>query len=111
MLERLRGTLFLGVAGAMLLYAAGARADQIDGHWCYADGRNLSIEGATIVTPGGNEILGDYRRHSFSYTVPADEPAPGTRVAMLQLNDLMIHVRPEGAQEPQVWRRCNAPTA
>ena len=111
MMRHIRGALFIAVAAALLLYAQAARADQIDGHWCPADGRNLSIEGSMIITPGGNEIVGDYRRHSFFYTVPADEPQPGTRVAMQQLNDLVIQVMPEGAQEAQTWRRCNAPTA
>ena len=29
-----------------------ARADAIDGHWCHADGRLISIAGPRIVTPG-----------------------------------------------------------
>ncbi len=101
----------IALAAAALLLPGAALADQIDGHWCFADGRNLSINGPKIVTPGGNRIEGFYTRHAFSYTVPEGEAGAGTVTAMNQLNDLMIHVRPDGVTEPQVWRRCTAPTA
>lgn len=101
----------LAVAAAALLLPGAARADQIDGHWCFTDGRNLSIDGPKIVTPGGNRIEGFYTRHAFSYTVPEGEAGAGTVTAMNQLNDLVIHFRPDGVTEPQVWRRCTAPTA
>ena len=107
----LQSVLFIAAAAALLLPSAGARADQIDGHWCHADGRNLLIESSMIITPGGNEIVGDYRRHSIFYTVPAGEPDPGTKTAMQQLNDLVMQVLKEGGQEVQTWRHCNAPTA
>ncbi len=101
----------LALAATALLLPAGAQADQIDGHWCFTDGRNLSIDGAKIVTPGGNRIEGNYTRHAFSYTVPDGETGAGTVTAMNQLNDLMMHLRTDGAIEPQLWRRCTAPTA
>ena len=63
-----------------------------------------------MVTPGGSRILGDYTRHTFSYTVPGDEPGPGTTTSMRQLNDLAIRVWPEGGAEGQLWRRCPAPS-
>ncbi len=106
-----RASILALAAAALMFPAAGALADQIDGHWCFTDGRNLSIAGPKIVTPGGNRIEGNYTRHAFSYIVPDDEPGAGTVVAMNQLSDLVIHVRPDGATEPQVWRRCTAPTA
>ena len=105
------GVLLLGLALAAIFLPAQAWADQIDGHWCFEDGRNMSIAGPKIVTPGGNRIEGNYTRHAFSYIVPDDEPGAGTVVAMNQLSDLVIHVRPDGVTEPQVWRRCTAPTA
>ena len=111
MIGLLRSALLIAAAEALLLPSAGARADQIDGHWCHADGRNLSIEGSMIITPGGNEIVGNYRRHSIFFTLPADEPNPGTKIAMQQLNDLVMQMLKEGDQEAQTWRRCNAPTA
>lgn len=106
-----RASVLALTAAALMFPVSAALADQIDGHWCFTDGRNLSIDGAKIVTPGGNRIEGNYTRHAFSYTVPDGEAGAGTVTAMNQLNDLMIHVRPDGASEPQLWRRCTAPTA
>ncbi len=101
-----------GLAGAAAFFLPGvAKADQIDGHWCFTDGRILSIDGTKIVNPGGNRIEGNSTRPAFSYTVPDGEAGAGTVTAMNQLNDLMMHLRPDGATEPQLWRRCTAPTA
>ncbi len=106
--------LLLGLVLLQSLWARHARADAIDGHWCYADGRLMSITGPRIVTPQGSEISGDYRRHFFTYHVPAAEPAVGTVVFMNQLNEQTIHVR-RGADlataetaAPETWRRCSA---
>ena len=43
-------TLFAIAAMLVLLPAPPARADRIDGNWCYND-RHMSIDGPTIVTP------------------------------------------------------------
>ncbi len=102
---------------AGLLVASGAaRADQIDGHWCAKDGRSVTIDGPTIVTPAGNKLQGDYDRHGFTYVVPAGEPGTGDAVLMLQQNDTTIHVWEVGAKSKnrgalQVWRRCQARTS
>lgn len=96
------------------LWAGHARADAIDGHWCHSDGRLMSIAGPHIVTPRGSEISGDYRRHYFTYQVPASEPAAGTVVFMAQLNEQTIHVRRGAdlaaaeAAAPETWHRCSA---
>jgi hypothetical protein len=96
------------------LWAGRAQADAIDGHWCHADGRLISIAGSRIVTPRGSEISGDYRRHFFTYHVPVAEPAAGTVVFMTQLNEQTIHVRRGAdlataeAAAPETWRRCSA---
>ena len=106
--------LLLAVALLQSLWARHARADAIDGHWCHADGRLMSIAGPRIVTPQGSEISGDYRRHFFTYHVPAAEPAAGTVVFMTQLNEQTTHVR-RGADlataetaAPETWHRCSA---
>jgi hypothetical protein len=54
------------LTAAILLLAGGgsALADRIDGDWCRADGKRMSIHGPDIVTPGGKQIQGDYTRHS-----------------------------------------------
>ncbi len=106
--------LLLALVLLQSLWARQARADAIDGHWCHADGRLMSIAGPHIVTPQGSEIGGDYRRHFFTYHVPAAEPAAGTVVFMAQLNEQTIHVRRGAdlataeAAAPETWHRCSA---
>lgn len=91
-----------------------AWADAIDGNWCHADGRLMSIAGPSIVTPRGSQISGDYRRHFFTYRVPASEPAAGSVISMNQLNEQTIQVRRGAdlaaaeAATPETWRRCTA---
>ncbi len=88
--------------------------DAIDGDWCHADGRRLRISGPRIVTPGGSETVGDYRRHAFAYRVPASEPEPGSVVFITQRDDRQIQVRrgPDrpaaDAAAPEAWHRCAA---
>lgn len=82
----------VAVTVAQLLLAAPARADQIDGQWCHADGRSLSIDGPRIVTPGGTAMTGAYHRHGFDYTIPGDEPDAGAAVGMIQFDDDTIQV-------------------
>lgn len=48
----IRRAFVLALAAAALMFpVSAALADQIDGHWCFTDGRVLSIDGAKIVTP------------------------------------------------------------
>ncbi len=100
---------FLGLA-----IPTGALADAIDGHWCHRDGRRLSIDGPTLVTPGGRAMTGDYDRHGFVYVVPAGEPGAGERVTMQLIDEYTVILR-TGADSAksveQVWKRCGAPTA
>ncbi|MBM3573517.1 MAG: hypothetical protein FJX52_14355 [Alphaproteobacteria bacterium] len=100
------------VAAAILAACCGlpagmARADAIDGDWCFRDGRHMTIQGPQIVTPGGNKLAGNYSRHYFSYVVPAAEPEAGKTILMTLLNEETVHLRVGDAQAPvQVWRRC-----
>jgi hypothetical protein len=95
------------IAAVLLLVGGGsALADRIDGDWCRADGRRMSIHGPDIVTPGGKQTQGDYTRHFFSYVVPADEAGAGETVAITLLSEYLAHAR-QGADAPvQVWNRC-----
>ena len=95
-------------AGLVLLTSAGlARADAIDGDWCHADGRRLSIRGPDIVIPGGKQLVGDYNRHGFIYVVPAGETGAGDKVMMSLLSETLMHSRQGGDDAPvQVWNRC-----
>jgi hypothetical protein len=109
-----------GVALCVSIYAAGAcpaLADAIDGHWCFTDGKRISIQGPAIVTPGGSHIQGDYGRHSFSYVATPADPGAGQTVSMLLINDDTVHLR-IGAPATysadgsvQVWHRCGPPTS
>jgi hypothetical protein len=100
----------LATAAVILgLSVVAAHADAIDGDWCQADGRHMTIRGPDIVTPGGTKMRGDYSRHSFSYVVPAGEPGAGETVSIVLLNELLAHGRQGGPNAPvQEWRRCAA---
>ena len=98
------------VAAALLASVNPAAADVIDGNWCHADGRTLSIRGSDIVTPRGHRIVGNYSRHYFSYTVPDSEPAAGANILMTLWNENTVHVRTETAGvdsgKEEIWNRC-----
>ena len=84
-----------------------ARADAIDGDWCHADGRRLSIRGPDLTTPGGRQIVGDYDRHGFVYVVPPGESGAGDKVVMTLLSETLMHSRQGDNDAPvQVWNRC-----
>ena len=98
-------------AFVLLLSAATAHADAIDGDWCL-DAKTMSIRGPDIVIPGGKRMKGEYTRHSFSYIVPAGEPGAGQNVAMILRGEYLLHVREGGPDAPlQEWRRCSARTS
>ncbi|MBL8701700.1 MAG: hypothetical protein JNK67_25185 [Alphaproteobacteria bacterium] len=101
-----------GLALGLVLVAAGARADAIDGDWCSTDGRFMTIRGPAITTPGGAQIAGDYDRHHAAYVVPPTEPGAGQKVAMTLVNEQTVHAK-RGAAEgaPEVWKRCARPTS
>jgi hypothetical protein len=95
----------------LLLPAATARADAIDGDWCLG-AKTMSIHGPDIVTPGGRRTKGDDTRHSFSYKIPAGEPGAGEVVAMILRSEYLLHARQGGETAPlQEWRRCAAKTS
>jgi hypothetical protein len=102
--------MLLIVPAVMCLLADDALADVIDGIWCQADGRTLSINGPTIVTPGGHTLLGEYGRHFFSYAVPESEPNAGTTVVMQLVNETTVYLWTDGLnvdpRDAEVWRRC-----
>jgi hypothetical protein len=84
-----------------------AFADAIDGTWCAVDGRIMEIHGSQISTPGGNDIIGAYNRHAFSYVVPQSESPAGETVRMVLMSDDIVHLKvgdPDG--EAEVWQRC-----
>ena len=107
--------LFLTAAIAALTLQTGpALADRIDGNWCFTDGRHMSIEGPSIITPGGTRMQGRYNRHGFEYTVPAGEADAGADVAMVQFDEYTVQVvtTPTGgaAARSETWKRCDLTT-
>ncbi len=102
-----RAILAASLAALLCALSAPVLADQIDGDWCFpGDGRNLSILGDDIVTPGGTKTRGHYTRHSFRYVVPAGDPGAGEEINMRQLNDwTMVLRQPDGLEE--TWKRCD----
>jgi hypothetical protein len=88
------------------LSAGPARADAIDGQWCLGSS-HLAIEGPSILTPGGNRIQGNYSRHGFVYTIPANEPGAGGEINMALLNEETVELTRKGqSTAPEIWRRC-----
>ena len=109
----------LAATGCVLIVAGtvSAWADVIDGHWCYSDGRRISIQGPAIVTPAGSQILGNYSRLFFSYVVPPTDPNTGQTVSMVLINEDTVHLHLGAAASyssdgpVQVWHRCGPPTS
>src|SRR5439155_26316846 len=107
---------FIGAAAIgltlVVLAAGSARADAIDGDWCSADGLKMSIQGATIVTPGGNKLQGNYTRHAYDYVIPAGEPGSGEAVNILLRGEYLAVSRQGAANAPlKEWRRCKETTS
>ena len=97
---------FLTVSMAFVIFATAAMADAIDGDWCAKIGRHLNIDGPKIQTPGGNNIIGDYERHGFSYVVPNNEVHGSETIQMqMQSEDLILMTLPDGSIEK--WNRCD----
>lgn len=99
----------IGVVGvALLALAAPARADSIDGDWCFCDGRHVAIQGPSIVTVSGKTVGGDYSRHAFRYTIPAGETDAGQVAFMALMNEETVQVRigTDATAVIQTWRRC-----
>ena len=100
------------VMAALLLPTTPALADRIDGDWCY-NSLSFTIDGPSIVTPGGTRMTGEYDRHGFRYVVPAGEADSGARIDMTQFNDTTVEVTtspPGGAVRTEIWRRCQLTT-
>jgi hypothetical protein len=88
----------------LVVGASSARADAIDGQWCLG-ASHFEINGPNIRTPGGNQLTGNYDRHGFTYTVPANEEGAGTQIAMVLLNEETVRLT-RGVSTPETWKRC-----
>lgn len=97
-----------GLVGAALLLATSghAFADVIDGDWCQADGRHMSIRGPSIVTASGKQVSGLYSRHAFSYIIPEFGTAIYMRLVNPDTIDLWMGAQATAAAPAEVWNRC-----
>jgi len=110
----LRLTPLMCTCAIMLVMAAHpARADAIDGHWCFPDGKRMSIQGSSIVTPDGTPTQGNYARHFFTYVVPPAGQCAGNTISMALVNEDTMHLRVGTVSDVpvQVWHRCGSPTS
>ena len=94
------------ICTALCGFSQPALADAIDGDWCRADGKRMTIRGPAIVTPGGRETNGNYTRHFFSYVIPSGESNAGATVSIQLLNEYLAHARQGDDGALQEWRRC-----
>jgi hypothetical protein len=95
---------------AAMAAAPSARADALDGDWCSAEGKKLTIKGPEIRLPSGTTLKGDYRRHEFLYQAPAGEDHSGDIAYLAQQSEELMQFRwiENGTPgEPETWRRCN----
>jgi hypothetical protein len=101
--------LFIRVVTLPVSAALAQSLPGLDGNWCHADGKRLTVKGADIVTPGGKPLRADYARTFASWVIPEGEPNAGMSVTMMLLGTDRAHTR-EGAADtpPQEWRRCPA---
>ena len=100
------------VAAGMLLQIGVGHADAIDGDWCAANGKRMSILGEKMTTPGGNRINGNYSRHAFDYVVPAGEDGSGESVNIILRGEYLAQARTGAEGSPWLeWRRCPATTS
>ena len=101
------------IAALFILVASAAQAQisppALDGDWCRADGKRLSVKGPDIVMPGGKPLRADYARAFASWVIPEGEPNAGITVTMMLVGSDRAHMR-EGAADtpPEEWRRCPA---
>tara|TARA_R110002167_G_scaffold44683_5_gene134387 strand:+ start:826 stop:1158 length:333 start_codon:yes stop_codon:yes gene_type:complete len=96
------------LAASAALAPLPAAADAIDGHWCsQSRPLSLTIEGPTIVTPGGIRMQGNYDRHYFSYTAPVGDAEAGRDIFMTLVDDETMHLV-QGSERArfEIWKRC-----
>lgn len=100
------------VIHAVALSISGAFAQTLpalDGNWCHADGKRLTVKGPDIVTPAGKSLRAEYARTFASWVIPDGEPNAGTTTTMMLIGADRAHTREGAADTPPLeWRRCSA---
>jgi hypothetical protein len=103
----MRGVILLLVAA--ITAPSVAMADSIDGDWCDSQNAHVQIKGSQVTTTAGAVLQGQYRRHEFSFQVPAGEADAGKRIYMMlrgedDMTSYIIENDTPGA--PHHWTRC-----
>lgn len=81
----------------------------LDGDWCHADGKRLTLKGSDVVTPAGKSLRAEYARTFASWVIPDGEPNAGTTIRMMLIGADRAHTREGAADTPPLeWRRCPA---
>jgi hypothetical protein len=104
----------ISTIGLGIVFASGmaALADSIDGTWCSErDHRQMTIAGPHATLPGGRQIIGEYSRHRFSFTIPMPDADAGKLMSLRLMGELsMVSVvaSADGTMpsEPEHWKRC-----
>ena len=96
----------LGIAMSVVVFCVGpVWADSLDGDWCNPTDGKLTIDGATIITPTGHSVKGNYGRHRFDYIAPAGDWQAGKSIVIQQYNEQLMELR-IGDQQGRKWRSC-----
>lgn len=101
------GNRAIDVAIAALTLFAGmpAQADAIVGAWCSEKGRRFAIEDSSVTTTRGTRLSGTYTRHTFNFSLPAEEADAGAAVDMLLQGETQVRLT-IGAAGVKPWRQC-----
>ena len=94
-----------------LLLPTAAFADKIDGAWCTGVNTRIEINGPQISLGGKPGFDGVYKRHEFTYTVPASEDHAGDQIYMRLLNDenmTSFTIKDSKPVDPVEWKRCQS---
>lgn len=91
--------------GLFLLLGSSAWADALDGEWCNKNHGKLTIDGPSIITPGGRQVTGRYSRHRFDYVAPADDWQAGKTIVILQSSETMMTLK-AGDGPAEQWAPC-----
>ncbi len=95
----------LTIISLFLMSTSAAFADSLDGDWCNPIDGKLTVDGSTIITPGGKSVTGNYGRHRFDYTAPDGDWQAGQSIVIQQFSEQLMELS-VGGQPGQKWRPC-----
>ncbi|MEP0945027.1 MAG: hypothetical protein ABJH63_09415 [Rhizobiaceae bacterium] len=93
------------LSSLLMLSVTEASADSLDGDWCNLIDGKLTIDGAVIITPSGNRVMGNYGRHRFIYTAPEGGWHGGKTIVIQQYSEQLMKLTAGDAASKE-WRPC-----